>query len=80
MCEADGKYYVKHLATEWQWHDEIDANSIVTLLRNHENIVTVIVEGWWDIFMDKLNDNDYYLIIDWSERIVEAVFPPGPMR
>ena len=79
VCRAGEKYHFRELATKWQWHDRIDANSYVTLVRNGENPVVIAVEGSYDILVDKIGDLDYYAVIHWDDDVALGAFPPGPL-
>jgi len=80
VCKAGNRFYVKDLNAAWQWHDEIDANSYATLAENNENAVVTVIEGTWDILVDKLLQADFYVIIHFTDDIAKTTLPPGPPR
>ena len=67
-CQAGWIYY-KDVKINYEWHDNIDANSFIesykagNLFSSFGGFVSNTLEGMWDIVMDKIAGVDYKIII-----------------
>ena len=85
VCKKGGTYYYRGLYAEWQWHDDIDANSFPQLIGNKKaSWPGVIFEGLWDLWQDKVRNVDFSVIVKWTDKSksgeIYGMWPPEPIR
>lgn len=79
-CQAGWIYY-KDVKINYEWHDNIDANSFIesykagNLFSSFGGFVSNTLEGMWDIVMDKIAGVDYKIIIKGHTSISDGQFP-----
>lgn len=79
-CQGNIIYY-KDVGIKYEWHDIIDANSFVesyktgNLFSSLGGFVSNTIEGFWDIFMDKIAGTGYKVIIKGNTSIPDGQFP-----
>jgi RHS repeat-associated protein len=77
VCREGDVYLFRNLEAKWQWHDEIDGRSYLELYRDHAPWYSIVIEGSYDWYFDKIRDMDYYVIIHFEDKAEEGKFPPG---
>ena len=79
-CQGNIIYY-KDVGIKYEWHDIIDANSFVesyktgNLFSSLGGFVSNTIEGFWDIFMDKIAGTGYKVIIKGNTSLPDGQFP-----
>jgi hypothetical protein len=62
--------YMRNIDMEWQWKDQIDANSFKESLERGNfkkmNPIGVLIEGWWDFTAEKQAAVDFFVNIKWK--------------
>jgi len=73
-CVKDGQIKVWSVDVDYIWHDSIDANSFAEQVRRgsfsnagFSRIVLNVIEGVWDLSVDKIQDLDYKVRIGFSD-------------
>ena len=62
-----------NIKAKFKWHDDIDANSFIEGMDNGSHWLIYIIEGAYDIAIDKMNEVDFWVDVVWTENRQEPL-------
>ena len=70
---------IRNINMKWEWHDQIDANSFWEGHNWPENKIPHIIEGTYDLIVDKILSADFGVIVKWKGfNTEEQISPRAP--